>query len=100
VTGGIAVTPDARDELLGRWLRTTGLRRIYLDNDASIIHELRRRIQHVIYVIKENRTYDQVLGDLDRGTGDPSITEFGTAITPSQHKLASPHGVRGSLGAL
>jgi phospholipase C len=49
---------------------------IYLDNDASIIHELRRRIQHVIYVIKENRTYDQVLGDLDRGNGDPSITEF------------------------
>ena len=43
----------------------------------------------MIYIIKENRTYDQVLGDLDRGNGDPSITEFGAAITPNQHKLAS-----------
>jgi hypothetical protein len=53
------------------------------------MQELHRRIQHVIYIIKENRTYDQVLGDLDRGNGDPSITEFGAAITPNQHKLAS-----------
>jgi YVTN family beta-propeller protein len=66
-----------------------GFARIASDKDTSVIHELSRRIRHVIYVIKENRTYDQVLGDLDRGNGDPSLTEFGSATTPSQHKLAS-----------
>jgi YVTN family beta-propeller protein len=45
-------------------------------------------IKHVIYVVKENRTYDQVLGDLGRGNGDPSLTLFGQEVTPNQHKLA------------
>ena len=84
--------PVPEDRAANRLTRTVaennGFAAIGSDEDASIIHELRRRIQHVIYVIKENRTYDQVLGDLDRGNGDPSITQFGTAITPSQHKLA------------
>ena len=46
-------------------------------------------IKHVIYVIKENRTYDQVLGDMKQGNGDPSLTIFGAAVTPNLHKLAS-----------
>src|ERR1700745_883156 len=46
------------------------------------------RIKHVIYVIKENRTYDQILGDLDRGNGDPQLTEFGEKNTPNFHHLA------------
>ncbi len=46
------------------------------------------KIKHVIYVIKENRGYDQVLGDLPRGNGDPSLTLFGREITPNQHALA------------
>ena len=45
-------------------------------------------IKHVIYVIKENRTYDQVLGDLPRGNGDPSLTMFPRQVTPNHHKLA------------
>ncbi len=45
-------------------------------------------IKHVIYIIKENRTYDQVLGDLLRGNGDSRITIFGRKITPNQHALA------------
>jgi YVTN family beta-propeller protein len=45
-------------------------------------------ITHVIYVMKENRTYDQVLGDLGRGNGDPSLSIFGEDITPNQHELA------------
>ena len=49
---------------------------------------LRQKIKHIIYIIKENRTYDQVLGDLPVGNGDPSLTEFGQAITPNLHKLA------------
>jgi YVTN family beta-propeller protein len=46
-------------------------------------------IKHVIYVIKENRTYDQVLGDLRQGNGDASLTLFGAAVTPNLHKLAT-----------
>lgn len=49
---------------------------------------LRSKIKHVIYIIKENRTYDQLLGDLDRGNGDPEIVEFGANTTPNQHNLA------------
>ncbi len=45
-------------------------------------------IQHVIYIVKENRTYDQVLGDLGIGNGDASLTLFGEAITPNLHKIA------------
>jgi hypothetical protein len=42
----------------------------------------------VIYIVKENRTYDQVLGDLEVGDGDPKLAIFGRAITPNQHALA------------
>lgn len=45
-------------------------------------------IKHVIYVIKENRTYDQVLGDMKEGNGDPDICLFGEDVTPNQHALA------------
>jgi YVTN family beta-propeller protein len=45
-------------------------------------------IEHVIYVIKENRTYDQVFGDLPQGNGDPTLTMFGRTVTPNHHKLA------------
>jgi YVTN family beta-propeller protein len=45
-------------------------------------------IQHVFYVIRENRTYDQVLGDLPQGNGDPNLTLFGEDVTPNAHALA------------
>ena len=44
-------------------------------------------IKYVFYLIKENRTYDQVLGDIKEGNGDPSLVLFGEKITPNQHKL-------------
>jgi YVTN family beta-propeller protein len=44
-------------------------------------------IEHVVYIIKENRTYDQVFGDLGRGNSDPELCIFGKEITPNQHKL-------------
>ncbi len=46
-------------------------------------------IEHVVYVIKENRTYDQVFGDLPQGNGDPSLVMFGADVTPNHHKLAT-----------
>jgi YVTN family beta-propeller protein len=45
-------------------------------------------IKHVLYIIKENRTYDQVFGDVKEGNGDPSLVMFGEKITPNHHKLA------------
>ncbi|HET7890414.1 MAG TPA: phosphoesterase [Candidatus Sulfotelmatobacter sp.] len=50
-------------------------------------------IKHVIYIIKENRTFDQILGDLKVGDGDPSLTMYGEDITPNEHKLALQFGV-------
>jgi len=45
-------------------------------------------IRHVFFIVRENRTYDQVLGDLGQGNGDPYLTLFGEKITPNAHKLA------------
>ncbi len=57
--------------------------------DRAKIAFLHSKIKHVIFIIKENRTYDQVLGDLPLGNGDPEITEFGQAVTPNLHALAT-----------
>jgi DNA-binding beta-propeller fold protein YncE len=56
------------------------------------------RIKHVIYIIKENRTYDQIFGDLKKdgkpvGNGDASLTMYGAEVTPNLHKLALQFGV-------
>jgi DNA-binding beta-propeller fold protein YncE len=58
-------------------------------NDQETMRFLHKHVQHVIYIIKENRTYDQILGDVPVGNGDPNLTEFGQAITPNLHALAS-----------
>ena len=50
-------------------------------------------IRHVIYIIKENRTYDQILGDLKPGNGDPALTMFGEDVTPNEHALARQFGI-------
>jgi len=44
--------------------------------------------KHVLYIIKENRTYDQIFGDLPQGNGDPSLTIFGREVTPNHHAIA------------
>ncbi len=49
---------------------------------------LQTHVQHVIYIIKENRTYDQILGDLGSGNGDPALTMFPKSVTPNLHALA------------
>jgi len=57
---------------------------------AGVMSFLRTKIKHVVYIVKENRTFDQVLGDLRNGAnGDPSITVFGRQITPNFHKIAT-----------
>src|SRR5262249_31759539 len=53
----------------------------------------RNPIRHVIYVLKENRSYDQIFGDLPVGDGDPSLTLYGSEVTPNEHRLALQFGV-------
>ncbi len=50
--------------------------------------QIRVRVKHVVFIIKENRTYDQVLGDLDIGNGDPHLAILGGALSPNHHRLA------------
>jgi len=57
-------------------------------SDAEVMKAVSRGIQHVIFIIKENRTYDQVLGDLTEGNGEPKLVQWGETITPNQHNLA------------
>jgi YVTN family beta-propeller protein len=59
------------------------------EDDQKVMKFLRKRVKHVIYVVKENRTFDQILGDLGNGSnGDPSLTQFPESITPNHHRLA------------
>jgi YVTN family beta-propeller protein len=51
-------------------------------------HGERSVIKHVLYIIKENRTYDQVFGDMKEGNGDPNLVLFGENVTPNHHALA------------
>jgi YVTN family beta-propeller protein len=55
---------------------------------AIVQRDVFPKIKHVIYIIRENRTYDQVFGDLGIGNGDPTITLFGKNVTPNGHALA------------
>jgi DNA-binding beta-propeller fold protein YncE len=50
-------------------------------------------IKHVFYIVKENRTYDQILGDESRGDGDPNLALFGRQVTPNHHALAERFGL-------
>ena len=56
--------------------------------NADLMASLRQRIRHAVYIVKENRTYDQVLGDLDVGNGDPQLTLLPEPISPNHHALA------------
>ncbi|HEX4037505.1 MAG TPA: hypothetical protein VHX37_05555 [Acidobacteriaceae bacterium] len=86
-----AIPVPSRRELA--WLTRRVAKNDFLDTvpnpqDELTMAAIRQHIKHVIYIVKENRTYDQVLGDLDRGDGDPSLAEFGRLVTPNQHQLA------------
>jgi YVTN family beta-propeller protein len=54
---------------------------------SRIQKEIFPKIKHVLYIIRENRTFDQVFGDLGKGNGDPKLTFFGEDVTPNAHQL-------------
>jgi YVTN family beta-propeller protein len=80
------VKTDARvPEILRAWEKSTNPRKPVPVpkrlGDPSVF-------EHIVYIIKENRTYDQVFGDLPQGKGDPSLCIFGREVTPNHHALA------------
>ena len=58
-------------------------------NPLFSISRVNGGITHVFYIIRENRTYDQILGDIGRGNSDPSLNLFGKAVTPNIHAIAN-----------
>ncbi|MFI5231578.1 MAG: bifunctional YncE family protein/alkaline phosphatase family protein [Gemmatimonadales bacterium] len=74
-SGPIAPAPEARGEAMARVLPER-------PGESS-------PIRHVVFIIRENRTYDQVLGDIGRGASDPSLVEYGRDVTPNAHALAN-----------
>jgi YVTN family beta-propeller protein len=77
-------------DLTERVAQNNGYATVANARDASVMPFLHTHIKHIIYIVKENRTYDQMLGDLTNGANsDPNLTQFGQAITPNHHKLAT-----------
>jgi DNA-binding beta-propeller fold protein YncE len=76
------------------WLTKQVARNNHLDHpgkteaDEQLFATLRQHIKHVIYIMKENRSYDQILGDLEVGNGDPRLTLFPNSISPNHHAIA------------
>jgi len=86
-TGTASWIEPFTDEQLAAWTRKAFSNSPYNDsklNEPSTLPP----IQHVLYIEKENRTYDQVLGDMKEGNGDASLVLFGENVTPNLHKLA------------
>lgn len=67
--------------------RPNGKQRLKSVDSPGLLGAL-KTIKHIVYVIKENRTYDQVLGDDPRGNGDKNLVMFGADVTPNEHKIA------------
>ncbi|HLK46882.1 MAG TPA: bifunctional YncE family protein/alkaline phosphatase family protein [Bryobacteraceae bacterium] len=80
------IDPFTTDQLAA-WTKTTLTNSAYTDAKLDQTSTL-PPIEHVIYIVKENRTYDQLLGDMKEGNGDPSLVLFGENVTPNHHKLA------------
>jgi len=101
--GSVSLVPLPDDDTLAVWseitarnMRSEGIRQAFLPpRDGMPPRAVPERIgepsliEHVVYIIKENRTYDQVLGDLPQGNGRPDLCIFGADITPNHHAIAS-----------
>jgi YVTN family beta-propeller protein len=95
LTGYVSVVPITDDKQLKRF---TSLVRGNVPSpqvdrqEAAVAEKIGNQvfphIRHVLYIIRENRTYDQVLGDLGKGNGDPALTLFGENVTPNAHRIA------------
>jgi DNA-binding beta-propeller fold protein YncE len=92
ITGSVSIIPVPDSVALGRFTRqvyalspytNARLRGVARDRVTT-----RPPVRHVVYIIRENRTYDQVFGDLSQGNGDPSLAIFNDSVTPNAHAIA------------
>jgi len=86
-TGTASWIPPFSSDQLVAWTAQARTNSPYRDAKLDVPDPL-PPIEHVIYIVKENRSYDQVLGDMKEGNGDPSLVLFGETITPNLHKIA------------
>jgi DNA-binding beta-propeller fold protein YncE len=91
-TGGLQTIPVPDPVTLKRLTAevadNNGYTQVMSKADMDLMATLRKRIKHVIYIVKENRTYDQILGDIKGADGDPALVQFGQAVTTNEHALA------------
>ncbi len=88
VSGRVPETDDLPD-LTAQVAANNGYASPESASDKEVMQFLHTKIKHIIYVVKENRTFDQILGDLGNGSnGDPSLALFGQGVTPSFHSIA------------
>jgi hypothetical protein len=99
-TGTLAMIPIRDEEILSNWTNQVYANTPYTKEIESRAHGMKGSpipqmagepspIKYVFYIVKENRTYDQVLGDMPQGNGDTSLVLFGKKYTPNQHAIAS-----------
>ncbi|MDX2064927.1 MAG: hypothetical protein SFX74_04205 [Fimbriimonadaceae bacterium] len=100
ITGGITRCAVPGPDALRELTRVAELSSPYRDARVSVDakapvrsalpadHRQTSPFEHVVYIIKENRTYDQVFGDMKKGNGDPNLVLFGRDITPNHHRIA------------
>ena len=92
-TGGLQTVPVPSAVTLkmlsDQVMQNNGIGRQLSDQDRVVMAMLRKNIKHVIYIVKENRSFDQILGDLPGVNGDPSLVQFDSTITPNFHAMAS-----------
>jgi DNA-binding beta-propeller fold protein YncE len=88
-TGSASFIPAVTEEALARYTDEVRANSPYSDAKLDEVPPgIPAAIQHVLYVVKENRTYDQVLGDIGKGESDPSLCLFTENVGPNHHKLA------------
>jgi DNA-binding beta-propeller fold protein YncE len=91
ILGSVGVLPVPKPHQLAKYTATANAQVVPVDTTAATADTPLRPggpIKHVFFVVRENRTYDQVLGDVAKGDGDPSLELFGPSITPNVHALA------------
>jgi YVTN family beta-propeller protein len=100
--GALSIIPSTSEALLGRYSRRVYLNTPYSKEKESLAAgqpgnpiPMKKGdptpIRYVFYVLRENKTYDEILGDLPQGNGDPGLCLFGDSVTPNGHAIASQY---------
>jgi len=87
-TGSASIIAPFNDEQLRTYTAEVMANSPYRDEQLDVVPNDLPAIEHILYIVKENRTYDQVLGDLGKGESDPSLCIFQEKVSPNHHKLA------------